>query len=168
MEKFTGTPPEEAALLKWWIHLGANGELVETFGPWAESLRAFIGEFSRPDMSIFSESDADGWEWVVWSAPFMGGQTLNFWIRLDRRGEYVVHRAMYECIWQLTMQAPVTMFVTRHERVMKIARHFGATVVGEIPYFFFGDTAYIGYITPFAAEAAWNAHEEARHGRQST
>jgi hypothetical protein len=153
MELLSRSPQTDALLLGWWLELGASGELVPMLGPWAESAAAFLAEFTRPDLRIWTVSDGTRWVAAVWSSPFMGGATYNFWIHPDRRGEPFLHAVIYGHGLLLAAEYPVLLFVTRSEKVLGIAQKAGIEIAGEVPYLFYGDTAYIGYLTPFRAES---------------
>src|SRR4029077_18387746 len=162
MDLLTRSPHNDALLLQWWLYLGASGDLVPMFGPWAESAAAFLAEFTRPDCRMWVLHDGSKWIAAEWSTPFMGGATFNFWLHPDFRGNRAIHAAMYDQCLAIASEYPVMMFVTRSSKVLGIAEHFGFTPSGVAPSLFHGDTAYIGYMT--AADAESLSQKEAVNG----
>jgi hypothetical protein len=161
-------PATDACLLHWWLTLGSDGDLVPMFGPWAESAASFLAEFTRPDLRFWYIMEDNRWIACEWSTPFMGGATFNFWIAPDHRHDLErhasLHARMYAQCLAIAQSSPVTIFVTRSEKVVRISHHFGFTDCGAIPYLFHGDTAYVGYMT--AADAEYYAQPpEAHYGQ---
>lgn len=153
MDVYTPTFDGDLALLAWWLHLGETGDLEKVFGRGVQRLGMFTRQFDPPTELLYAKDDK-GWCAAAWTWPLMDGCTFSLWVREDIRQTRSAFAFIAEAFQRAFEKYPVVLFVTRSESVLRQAMRFGFKLLGEVPYFFDGESAFIGVATPFDFETA--------------
>ena len=164
VERYTPGFIEDMSLLAWWLHLGETGDLERCFSRTAACLTVFTRLFDEPTELYFARDD-NGWFAASWITPLMDGATYSLWLREDKRQSREALQFIHMALQTALAKYPVVLFVTRAEGVMRQSQAFGFTVLGEVPYLFDGDSAWVGVVTPFAYESTVNTPKEHTNGR---
>lgn len=137
---------QDLLLLQWWAQIKETGDLAEAFSPDIGTPSAFLALFQVPT-ALFYDYDEKGIRFAVWICAFMGGASINFWARPDYRKGQWADSLMYEVMPKVFAVTPLALFTTRGPHVVKRAREWGWTVLGDVPYLYLGKTATVGYMT---------------------
>lgn len=152
----------DLALLAWWLHLGETGDLERVFARGAQRLGMFMRQFDAP-VELLYRKDEKGWAAAAWTWPLMDGCTFNLWVREDCRHSVSTLHFVREAMTRAFEKYPVVLFVTRNASVLEQAKAFGFKFLGDIPYFFDGESALVGVATPFDFEAATQPTQRETH-----
>jgi len=139
----------DVALLAWYAHLSATGDLPKLLGPSVWSMAAFMRHFTDPQAILMYEEDAQGWAAVTWVFPLMGGGTWGLWVRPDVRasGSRRVMSFIIESLAVAMSQYPVLVNTTKQADVVAKTGRLGYSYLGKIPLLFEGEDCHVLYMT---------------------
>lgn len=167
MEIYTPGTEGDGPLLVWYSKLVESGDLQKIAGQSVWSLSGFMGQFTRPDASVFFAADERGWWAVAWGCPFVGGANWGFWLREDKRGGTEGPDFLFEFQTVAFEYFPVLIAVTKQESVVGKLTQLGYTVLGPVPYLFEGEPCYISYLTRDDFMQHARDWKEQIHGRRA-
>ena len=136
---------QDLLLLQWWAQMTETDDF-EAFSPTVRTPAMFLALFQQPN-ALFYDTDEKGIRFAVWVNDFMGGASINFWARADWRNGQWANSLMFDVMPKVFSVTPLAVFTTRGPHVVKRAREWGWTILGEVPYLYLGKTATVGYMT---------------------
>jgi len=164
--RYAGSAAEDLLVAQLWAQMQRDGTLLAAFNDEDFTLGDLIDLFSAPN-TMFYKVDKSGIWFVVWLSPVMGGAFLSTYLRPDYRGEIAghdaretYHSAAREIMEQAFGSYRVLLVVTQQEWLLPNIKRLGYTVLGKIPFLFYGNDAWVGYMTP-------ESLRERMHGRSS-
>lgn len=152
----------DGPLFHWYAQLTATGDIHKILGPSVHSISAFMRHFTDPSARLYYLFDDDGWWAVAWSFPMAGGGAWGFWLREDKRavGSRLALAFIMATLNDALSRFPVLVNVTKQPEVVEKTQRLGYTYVGEIPYLFEGETAYVLQMTREAFEPRFQKWRE--------
>lgn len=152
MNIYRRTSEEALMLVCWWVQTGQDGSRGQLFHG-TGSVGETLAYFERPDVTLIYETDDYGIWWVMWFDPMFDVGSCATWGRADKRRTRQLLKAM-EAGWEYGLSIyPALYGVTRRE-LLKVHRHFGYTIVGELPMLRRGRESYMVVLTAEGYHAA--------------
>lgn len=137
----------DVILAQWWTGLTRDGELAPLFPARVHALSAFLARFQPPTV-LLGEADADGLWAALWGTPWLGGATVNLWVRADKRRTKVALRAVEAGVGLLLTRWPVLVATTADLGLRDLYAGFGLQMSETpIPHLVDGVPGYLGWLT---------------------
>ena len=170
--RYTGSAAEDLLLAQLWSQMRQDDTFELAFNDEAFTLGNLIDLYRAPN-TMFYKVDENGIWFVVWFSPVMGGAYMGAYLRSDRRGRE--DREAHCCATREIMEQAmgpykVLIVVTQQEWLLQNIADLGYNWLGKIPYLFYGNDAWIGYVTAeqlhekmYGADSTSTKHEAAAH-----
>lgn len=148
MNVLTCSKPEGGLMFRWWLRLGASGDLARMLSPSLHGAFQFMQFFATRPMVYETDASGTSIACAAWFTPFLDGAAVGVYLeptaRRSRRGARFLDAA-FSAGFQTY---PVLLFWSRNPQRVQLYARFGFTVQPQpIPGLDHGQDVYYGYLT---------------------
>lgn len=128
---YQGSKREEALAVGMWHQMHQDGDMDRTFQS-GITLTQLLQMFRPPNGMLYGIDDHGIW-FSMWFELFMAGAVAGCWCRADKRHSRQLVATGMRAWGMLLTQFPCVFGVTKQEKLLKLHRIFGYTVLGKAP-----------------------------------
>lgn len=163
---YTPEPVGDTLLAQWWADLQASGDLELIFHT-PPTLSQFLHLFQEPTCLLLGveEGPVPRIWFAAWFDPVFNGAFFSVWIAEKKRRSKSALQAMIEAARLGLQQFPCLIGVTKQPHLVEEHIRFGYRLLGELPAFFSGKTAWI-LVLDKRGFARWDKAQADRRTRE--